>query len=155
MYFHKEKLYTVQIVWFFFFNFFFFKKQTHKGHDPYIVWSNIGCARVPVSSTGKISYGCIRDLEFNPRPHQKLISVLVWWKRAIIRSGRHRLKLSIKKKGCALILRVYCVVSVLGFSHEKSRKCSCSQALCEQRERLWEKKISSKILIRRLPAMQS
>ena len=32
---------------------------------------------VPVSSTGKISDGCIRDLGFNPRLHQKLISVLV------------------------------------------------------------------------------
>ena len=34
---------------------------------------------VPVSSTGKISDGCIRDLGFNPRLYQKLISVLVWW----------------------------------------------------------------------------
>ena len=32
---------------------------------------------VPVSSTGKISDGCIRDLGFNPRLHQKLIGVLV------------------------------------------------------------------------------
>ena len=32
---------------------------------------------VLVISTGKISDGYIRDLEFNPRLHQKLISVLV------------------------------------------------------------------------------
>ena len=29
--------------------------------------------------TGKVFYGCIRDLGFNPRLYQKLISVLVWW----------------------------------------------------------------------------
>ena len=51
---------------------------------------------VPVNSTGKVSNGCIRDLEFNPRIPQKLIGVLVWWQ-AIIRSGRHRLNLSQKK----------------------------------------------------------
>ena len=34
---------------------------------------------VPVSSTGKVSNGCIRDLWFNPHLHQKLIDVLVWW----------------------------------------------------------------------------
>ena len=39
---------------------------------------------VPVNSTGKVSNGCIRDLEFNPYLHQKLI-------------GRS-LKLSQKKK---------------------------------------------------------
>ena len=32
---------------------------------------------VPVSSTGKISNGYIRDLGFNPCLHQKLISFLV------------------------------------------------------------------------------
>ena len=32
---------------------------------------------VPFSSTNKVSDGCIRDLEFNPRLHQKLIGVLV------------------------------------------------------------------------------
>ena len=32
---------------------------------------------VPVSSTGKVSDSCIRDLWFNPRLHQKLIGVLV------------------------------------------------------------------------------
>ena len=32
---------------------------------------------VPVSSTGKISDGYIRDLGFNPYLHQKLIVVLV------------------------------------------------------------------------------
>ena len=31
---------------------------------------------VPVSSTDKVSDGCIRDLGFNPRLHQKLIGVL-------------------------------------------------------------------------------
>ena len=35
---------------------------------------------------------------FNSRLHQKLIGVLVWWQRTIIRSGRHRLKLQKKKK---------------------------------------------------------
>ena len=32
---------------------------------------------IPVSSTGKGSDGCIRDLGFNPRLHKKLIGVLV------------------------------------------------------------------------------
>ena len=32
---------------------------------------------VPVSSTGKVSDGCIRDLGFNPCLYQKLIGVLV------------------------------------------------------------------------------
>ena len=32
---------------------------------------------IPVSSTDKVSDGCIRDLRFNPRLHQKLIGVLV------------------------------------------------------------------------------
>ena len=41
---------------------------------------------VPVSSTGKVSDGCIRDLRFNLRLYQKLINVL-------FRNGRHRLKL--------------------------------------------------------------
>ena len=53
---------------------------------------------VLVSLTGKVFDSWIRDLGFNPRLHQKLISVLVRWWRTIIRSGRHRLKLSLKKK---------------------------------------------------------
>ena len=32
---------------------------------------------VPVSSTGKVFYSCIRYLGFNPHLHQKLIGVLV------------------------------------------------------------------------------
>ena len=32
---------------------------------------------VPISSTGKISDSCTKDLGFNPRLHQKLIDVLV------------------------------------------------------------------------------
>ena len=32
---------------------------------------------VPVSYTGKVYDGCIKDLGFNPRLHQKLIGVLV------------------------------------------------------------------------------
>ena len=32
---------------------------------------------IPVNSTGKISDGCIRDLRFNLRLHQKLIGILV------------------------------------------------------------------------------
>ena len=31
-----------------------------------------------VSSTSKVFYGWIKDLEFNFRLHQKLINVLVW-----------------------------------------------------------------------------
>ena len=50
-----------------------------------------------ISSTGKVSDSWIRDLGFNPRLHQKMFGVLVWWQRAIIRSGRHRLKLPKKK----------------------------------------------------------
>ena len=33
--------------------------------------------QIPVSSTNKVSYGCIRDLGFNPCLHQKLIGVLM------------------------------------------------------------------------------
>ena len=32
---------------------------------------------VLVNLTGKVSDGCIRDLRFNPRLHQKLIGVLI------------------------------------------------------------------------------
>ena len=32
-----------------------------------------------VSSIGKVSDGWIKDLGFNSRLHQKLISVLIWW----------------------------------------------------------------------------
>ena len=35
------------------------------------------CGWVPISSTGKVSDGCIKDLGFNPRLHQKLIGVLI------------------------------------------------------------------------------
>ena len=37
-------------------------------------------------------------MKFNSRLHQKLIVVLIWWKRAIIRDGFHKLKFSQKKK---------------------------------------------------------
>ena len=40
---------------------------------------NIDMRWVPVSSIGKVSYGCIRDMRFNPCLHQKLIGVLAWW----------------------------------------------------------------------------
>ena len=51
----------------------------HK-HFPYILLGSktlrTKCIRidqwVPVISTGKVSDGCIRDLEFNPHLHQKL-----------------------------------------------------------------------------------
>ena len=66
-----------------------------------IIWKD---KWVSISSTGKISNSCIRDLGFNPRLHQKLIGVLVWWQRAIIRSGRYRLKLSQKKKNVKIML---------------------------------------------------
>ena len=36
------------------------------------------CVWIPISSTGKVSNCCIRNLGFNPRLHQKLIGVLVW-----------------------------------------------------------------------------
>ena len=39
---------------------------------PKILW-------VPINSTDKVSDGCIRDMGFNLRLHQKLIGVLVWW----------------------------------------------------------------------------
>ena len=42
-----------------------------------VMLSNLLKMWVPVSSTGKVSDGCIRDLGFNPRLHQKLIGVLV------------------------------------------------------------------------------
>ena len=35
------------------------------------------CMWVSISSTGKVSDGCIRDLRFNPRLYQILIGVLV------------------------------------------------------------------------------
>ena len=35
--------------------------------------------QVLVSSIGKVSDGWKKDLRFNPRLHQKLIGVLVWW----------------------------------------------------------------------------
>ena len=43
-----------------------------------VMLSNLLKMWVPVSSTGKVSDGCIRDLGFNPRLHQKLIGILVW-----------------------------------------------------------------------------
>ena len=39
--------------------------------------SNIYILWVSINSTSKVSDGCIRDLWFNPRLHQKLIDVLV------------------------------------------------------------------------------
>ena len=39
--------------------------------------SNIYILWVPINSTSKVSDGCIRDLGFNSRLHQKLIGVLV------------------------------------------------------------------------------
>ena len=37
-----------------------------------------------ISSTSKISCHWINDLGYKSRLHQKLIGILVWWKRAII-----------------------------------------------------------------------
>ena len=48
-----------------------------KGHNKELKYNSV--MWVPVSLTGKVSDGCIRDLGFNPRLHQKLIGVLVWW----------------------------------------------------------------------------
>ena len=42
-----------------------------------VMLSNLLKMWVLVSLTGKVSDGCIRDLGFNPRLHQKLIGVLV------------------------------------------------------------------------------
>ena len=67
---------------------------------------------VLISSTGKISDSCIRDLRFNPRLYQKLISVLVWWQKTIIRSGYHRLKFS-KKKKKKKVVHVNSIVEIL------------------------------------------
>ena len=49
-----------------------FKEDNSEYLTTYYLW-------VPVSSISKISDGCIRDLGFNSRLHQKLIGVLVWW----------------------------------------------------------------------------
>ena len=32
---------------------------------------------VPISSTDKVANGCMRNLRFNPRLHQKLIGILI------------------------------------------------------------------------------
>ena len=52
---------------------------------------------VPISSIGKVSDDRIRDLKYNPCLYQKPIGVLVLY-RAIIKNGRHKLKLSKKTK---------------------------------------------------------
>ena len=41
---------------------------------------------VLVNLTGKVSDGCIRDLRFNPRLHQKLIGVLIDDKKLLSRA---------------------------------------------------------------------
>ena len=51
---------------------FFYYTSTHAS---VLSCSNMGW--VPVSSTGKVFYDCIRDLGFNPCLHKKLIGVLV------------------------------------------------------------------------------
>ena len=53
---------------------------------------------VLVSSISKVSDGWMRDLRFNFCLHQKLIDILIWWWKVIIKSGCHKLKLSQKKK---------------------------------------------------------
>ena len=71
-------------------NFFFLRWVTDTNfttHYPFFEVYHISIAHyystcnytlwVPVSSTGKVSDGCMRDLEFDPRLHQKLIGVLV------------------------------------------------------------------------------
>ena len=52
------------------------KKKTKKNKTKFLIMI---CGWVPVSSTGKVFDGCIKDLGFNSRLHQKLISILVWW----------------------------------------------------------------------------
>ena len=91
---HAFSLPTFTPMWLLLFYVFFIKKKKKTQWNIYInlfKW-------VPVSSTDKVSNSCIRDLGFNPRLHKKLIGVLVWWERAIIRSERHRLKTLSKKK---------------------------------------------------------
>ena len=51
-------------------------KYTYSTHAIASDWANIN-RWVPVSSTSKFFYGCIRNLGFNPRLHQKLIGVLI------------------------------------------------------------------------------
>ena len=48
----------------------YWKKRKRKRKENYKQW-------VPISSIGKVSNGCIKDLGFNPRLHKKLIGVLV------------------------------------------------------------------------------
>ena len=44
--------------------------------EVYVIYQILKYTWVPVSSTDKVSNGCIRDLEFNLPLHQKLIGVL-------------------------------------------------------------------------------
>ena len=48
----------------------YWKKRKRKRKENYKQW-------VPISSIGKVSNGCIKDLEFNPHLYQKLIGILV------------------------------------------------------------------------------
>ena len=56
---------------------------------------------LPVNSTGKISNGCIRDLKFNHRLYKK-----TYWCLDIIRSERHKLKLSKKNDYIIYIMEI-------------------------------------------------
>ena len=56
---------------------FFFIIYTRFLFDKLYIYKKKKKKWVPVSSTGKVSYGCIRDLGFNPCLYQKLIGVLV------------------------------------------------------------------------------
>ena len=58
---------------------------------------NKGTKNLLVSQLVK-SYDWIRDLWFNPCLYQKLTGVLIWWDRAIIKSGCYKLKPSLSKK---------------------------------------------------------
>ena len=56
-------------------NFLFFERK--KFYNKILFFNCWNKMWIPISSTGKVSDGCIRDLRFNPRLHQKPIGVLV------------------------------------------------------------------------------
>ena len=80
-YFHAKKIrrdeFDISVIaYYYYYYYYYLEINTYKVH--YKLQSKTKSELwVPVSSTGKISDACIRDLGFNPRLHQKLIGVLV------------------------------------------------------------------------------
>ena len=81
-YFHAKKIrreefdISVMAYYYYYYYYYYLEINTYKVH--YKLQSKTKSELwVPVSSTGKISDGCIRDLGFNPRLHQKWIGVLI------------------------------------------------------------------------------